>query len=412
MTATPRGDGIPVPSSRWPFRHVAFVLGVTAFGAGAPTPLYAVYEQQYHFSSAVLAGVFAAYTAGVLVTMLLIAPLSDTVGRKPVLYLGMVLTVVSALVFIFATGVLTLGLARFVSGLAVGATTSTATATMASLEPRRDQHHVARVSVASNFGAVASGVLLSGILVEYAPLPTDLIYLVLIGASLLGIGLLSTTPETVARPAVRSALRIQRISVPKEIRRPFWVAAGAVAACYAIYGYFAAIAPTFLRVSLGVVNRADSAGVIAIMFGLAAIIQLGLGEVRDRRGLLIGLPLIFGATIILTVSVPLTSLAVLGVGAAALGIGVGYAYMGAVTLADRVSPTELRGEILSAFYVVGYLALAVPTIGIGETAVQLGLSAAAITFGLALGLSVAVLYVLTLHTPTPAGGEGRPRSRT
>ncbi len=397
------------PASRWPGRRVAFALAVTAFGAGIPTPLYATYEHQFHFTSVVLAAVFAAYTAGVLVTMLFVAPLSDAIGRKPVLFVGMGLTAASGVAFILANGVLSLALARAISGLAVGATTATATASMTGLDPRGDQHHVARVSVAANFGGVASGVLVSGFLVEYAPAPTVLVFLVLIAASLIGIALVGATPETVVRTPGAPSRRVQRLSVPPAIRRPFWVAAGALAACYAIYGYFAAIAPTFLRVTLGIGNAAASAGVVALMFGLAAVSQLGLGQVRDRRALLIGLPIIFGATIVLTLSVPLASLPGLALGAAILGIGVGFAFMGSVTLVDRVAPPAVRGEILSSFYIVGYLALAVPTIGIGETAVRLGLPDAAAAFGLALGLAVAVLYVLTRRTPTPPGGEGWPK---
>jgi len=405
-----REGGTARPASRWPFRHIAYVLAVTAFGAGIPTPLYAIYEHQYHFASGVLAAIFAAYTVGVLGTMLLVAPLSDVIGRRPVLLLGMALTAASGIAFVFATGILSLVLARIVSGLAVGATTSTATASMASLEPRRDQHHVARVSVAANFGGVASGILLSGFLVAYAPWPTELVFLVLIGASLAGIGVVLTTRETVQRRPKALRDHVQRLVVPSRVRRPFWVAAGSLAACYSIYGYFGAMAPTFLRQGLDIANPASSSGLIAVMFGLAAIIQLGLGQVRDRRALMIGLPVILVATALLTLSLPLSSLALLGIGAAVLGGGVGFAYMGSVTLIDRVAPAHLRGEILSAFFVVGYLALAIPTIGVGVTADRFGLLAAATSFGVALGLCVAVLFVLTHRTPTPPGGEGRPRN--
>ncbi len=399
----------PPGGSRWPFRHIAWVLAVTSFGAGIPTPLYALYEAKYHFTSGVLASVFAAYTAGVLVTMLLVAPLSDRIGRKPVLYFGMALTAASGVAFIFASGVLTLALARVVSGLAVGATTSTATASMASLEPRHDQHHVARVSVAANFGGVATGILLSGFLVMYAPAPTTLVFLVLIGVSLVGILAVAQTRETVPREPKALRPQVQRLSVPARIRRPFWASAGSLAACYAIYGYFAAIAPTFLRVRLALANAAGSASLIAAMFGLAAVTQLALGEVRDRRALLVGFPIILVATFMLTASVPLSSFAFFAFGDAILGIGVGFTYMGAVTLVDRISPAAERGEILSAFFVFGYLALAIPTIGIGFTADQYGLSTAAGSFGIALAISVAVLYGLTLRTPIPPGGEGRPR---
>jgi MFS family permease len=401
---------VALPSaSRWPFRGIAFALSVTAFGAGLPTPLYALYEHRYHFGSGVLAAIFAAYTVGVLTTMLLVAPISDVVGRRPVLYVGLVLTAASGIVWIFASGVATLALARVVSGLGVGATTSTATASMASLEPRADQHHVARVSVAANFGGVATGILLSGLLVRYAPHPTVLVFLLLIAASVAGGLLVALTRETVPpRPPDRRLAR-RRISVPAPIRRPFWIAAGALAACYSLYGLFAALAPTFLRESLGIGDAAEAGAIVATMFGFASIVQLGLGQVRDRRALLIGLPLVFAALVVIVLSISSTSLPLLLVGAAVLGLGVGYAYMGSVTLVDRVAPTVERGEILSAFFVTGYLALAIPTIGVGLAADQVGLASSALAFGIALGLFAVLLFAILLRTPTPPGGEGRPR---
>ncbi len=407
-TVTSPPSGPPFGPSRWPFRWVAFVLAVTAFGAGVPTPLYALYQQQYHFSSLVLTAIFAAYAAGVLATMLLIGPLADFVGRKPVLYAGMALTAASGVVFLLASGVLLLALARVVSGLAVGATTSTSNAAMSSLEPRRDQHHVARVSVAANFGGVASGVLLSGFLVADAPQPTHLVFGVLILASLVGMVAVASTPETGVRSAAEGRPRLQRPTVPSGLRGPFWVAAGSLAACYAIYGYFGAMAPTFLRHDLGVPNP-TSAALVATMFGLAAIVQLWLGQVRDRRALLIGLPTILGATLLLTVAWPIPSYPLFVVGDAALGIGIGFAYMGSVTLIDRVSPATSRGDILSAFFTVGYVSLAIPTIGVGAVASAFGLVVAASSFGVVLAVAVALLYRATRATPTPPGGEGRPR---
>lgn len=397
------------PTSRGPFRATAVALAVTAFGAGVPTPLYAVYESEYHFSAAVLAAVFAAYTLGVVITMVFVAPLSDAIGRRPILIVGLLLTAASGVAFVVAQGVATLALARVISGLSVGATTSTATAAMAGLEPRGDQHHVARVSVAANFGGVATGVLLSGLLVEYLPLPTTLVYLVLVGAGGLGAVLVVRTPETAETARPRPRVRIQRLRVPAAVALPFAVAAGALAGCYSIYGFFAALAPTVLRTEFMIGNRAAAAAVVAIMFGLAALVQLALARVRDRRALLLGLPIVAAGTVAILVAVATGSLLELGVGAAVLGTGVGCAYMGSVTLIDRVAPDARRGEILSAFFLVGYLALAVPTIGIGVAADAYGIGAAGFGFGVVLLLFSIALALAVRRTPTPAGGEGRPR---
>jgi MFS family permease len=392
--------------SRAPFRRAAIVLAVTAFAAGLPTPIYPLYEQQFGFGSSTLALVFAAYTAGVVATLFLVAPLSDMLGRKPVLRIGMLFTAASALAFLFANGAALLALARVLSGLAVGATTSTATAAMASLEPRRDQHHVARVSVAANFGGVAIGILLSGLLVEYAPLPTQLVFLLLLAASALGFGLLEWVPETVPVAERTRRASVRRLAVPPSIDSAFWISVGGLAACYSLYGLFAALTPSLLHEGLSVTNHAVVGVVVGSLFGFAALIQLALGQLRDRDALLLGLPVLLGGLVLLVVALGATSLPLLALGAAVLGLGVGSTFMGSVTLIDRISPEESRGEILAAFYLVGYLSLAVPTIGVAELSVTLGLRLAGAVFGAALALTLAFLYLLTRRTPTPAGGGG------
>jgi MFS family permease len=399
--------GVP-PKSRGSFRRIAFVLGITAFGAGIPTPLYAVYQARFGFGSGVLGLVFAAYTVGVVAMMFLVGPMSDVVGRKPVLHLGMAFTILSGVAFLLVSSVALLALARVASGLAVGATTSTATAAMARLEPNLDQHHVARVSVAANFGGVATGVLVSGFLVAYVPYPTTLVFLVLIAVSLVGMVAVTFTPETVTVARRVSNFRPESVHIPSSVWTPFWISALALASCYSIYGFFGALAPTFVRVNLGLGGSVPTAVVVATMFGSAALAQLATAQVRDRRALLLGFPLLVVALFVFALAILSASFPILEVAAALLGVSVGCAFMGSVTLIDRVAPDRFRGEILSAFYITGYLALAIPTVGVAFASERVGLGTAAAAFGIILGLFAVVGLVATVRTPTPPGGEGRP----
>jgi MFS family permease len=410
QAATTPLASLMVRSPRGAFRWTAYVLAVTAFAAAIPTPLYPGYEQRFHFSSGVLGLMFAAYTPGVFLTLFFVAPQAERVGRKRLLYLGMVFTAIGAVVFAFATGVLVLALARFISGLAVGATTSVATAAMSDLEPYRDQHHVARVAVAANFGAFAVGVLLSGFLLRYSPYPAPLVYLLPLVASGIGLLAVSVTPETATEIGSKLRFRIQRISVPAEVRQPFWVAVGGVAACYSIYGLFAALVPSYIRTGLAISSPLAAGAVVALMFGTAAITQLATSQVRDRRALLVGLPFLLGALVALVLTLPLESWVFLVLVTAALGGAVGLAFMGSVTLCDRIAPENERGEILAGFYLAGYLALAVPTIGVAEASQQIGLTDAGILFGSILAIAVALLYWKCYRTPTPPGGGGRQRT--
>jgi len=391
------------------FRWTAFALGVTAFAAAIPTPLYPFYEARFQFSSGVLGLVFGAYTLGVLLTLFLVAPQAERVGRKWLLYLGMALTALGAVTFAFSTSVLWLAAARVITGLAVGATTSVATAAMSDLEPHRDQHHVARVAVAANFGGFAGGVSLSGLVVQFAADPSELAYLLPFLASVVGLLAVYVTPETATELGVNVGARIQRITVPAEVRRPFWVATGGIAGCYSIYGFFGALAPSYVRSGLDLASPTATGGIIALLFGMAAATQLVTAQIRDRRALLLGFPLMLFALIALVVILPVRMAVLLGGVTAVLGVAVGLTYMGSVTLVDRVAPEERRGEMLAGFYSGGYLALAIPTVGVAEASEQVGLTDAAILFGVLLALAVAVLYWAIRRTPTPPGGGGRPR---
>ena len=394
---------------RGAFRWTAYVLAVTSFAAAIPSPLYPVYEHDFQFSAGVLGLVFAAYTPGVLLMLFFVAPQAERIGRKRLLYVGMAFTALGALVFALAPGVLWLALGRFISGLAVGATTSVATAAMSDLEPNRDAHHVARVAVAANFGGFALGVALSGLIVQYGPLPTHLVYFLPLLAG--GVGLLAVhvTPETATDIGSGRPYRIQRVSVPAQVRRPFWVAVGGIAACYSIYGFFAALVPSYVRSVLLDPRASEVGAILALMFGMAAITQLYTSQIRDRRALLVGFPLMIVALVALVLILPLASWTLLIPVTAALGVAVGLTFMGSVTLVDRVAPEVARGETLAGFYSAGYLALAVPTIGIAEASERVGLANAGILLGSVLAFAVALMYVAIYRTPTPPGGGGRPR---
>jgi MFS family permease len=405
----PRTSGL-MQGPRAAFRWTAFVLGVTAFSAAVSTPLYPVYAQRFGFSPGVLGLVFGAYTLGVLATLFFAAPRAERVGRRNLLSLGMLFVILSSVVFAFASNVLWLAIGRVLAGLAVGATTSVATAAMADLEPERDQHHVARVAVAANFGAVALGVVLSGVAVQYAPDAIQSVYLMPVVMGLLGLAVIRATPETASALGQHGGPRVQRIAVPPDLRRPFWVAAGGLAACYSIYGLFAALIPSYVRGELLISSPLVAGGIVALMFGAAASIQLATAQLRDRRALLVGFPLLLGALVALVLVLPREAGALLAAVAVVLGAAVGLAYMGSVTLIDRLAPETKRGEVLAGFYCTGYLALAIPTIGIAELSERIGLTEAGVLFGLVLGGAVALLYGAVYLTPTPAGGGGRPRA--
>jgi LacY proton/sugar symporter len=74
-----RRAALPRAAAFWVVAGVLFLL---LFAAGAPAPLYGVYQAQWRFSATTLTAVFGVYALGVLVTLLVFGAVSDYLGRR------------------------------------------------------------------------------------------------------------------------------------------------------------------------------------------------------------------------------------------------------------------------------------------------------------------------------------------
>src|SRR3984957_14758333 len=73
--------------------------------SAAPTPLYAIYQAQWHFTPITTTVVFGVYAMAVLAALLTVGKLSDHVGRRPVLLTAIAVHAGSLVIFATATGV-------------------------------------------------------------------------------------------------------------------------------------------------------------------------------------------------------------------------------------------------------------------------------------------------------------------
>src|SRR2546429_451401 len=102
------------------------VFAAPMLGTPRPTPLYAIYQAQWHFSAAIVTVPFAVYAAGVLLPLLLTGRASDQAGRKPVLAAALSCSPLSTVVFILAPDVGVLMVGRILSGFSAALMSGTA----------------------------------------------------------------------------------------------------------------------------------------------------------------------------------------------------------------------------------------------------------------------------------------------
>src|SRR5260370_5919531 len=207
-------------SHRLSGRPAVFVLAslIVALlaSSAAPTPLYVIYQAQWHFTPITTTVVFGVYAVAVLAALLTLGKLSDHIGRRPVLLAAIAVHAGSLVIFATATSVPALLSARVVQGLSTGAALGAIGAAM--LDMDRELGTFAN-AVAPGMGS-ASGAILSALAVRFLPDPTPLIYLAPIGVLALQATAIAAMRETVSRaPGALARLRPE-ITLPRALRAP------------------------------------------------------------------------------------------------------------------------------------------------------------------------------------------------
>jgi MFS family permease len=347
-------------------------LSVMAF-ATLPTPLYAIYQQQDGLTPFAITGVFAAFAVGVMASLYLAGHLSDTLGRRPMILVSVLVEVVSAVVFLQSTALPVLLAARLVCGLGVGTLAATATAHLAELRAEAGGSPATATTVAGtvNIGGLALGALLGGVLAETVDEPLHTPYLLFLGLLVVAALAVALVPETVARPEVRTPYRPQRVAVPAAARGTFVAAGAAAFAAFAVFGLFTSLAPTFLVTVFDHRDHLLAGTVVFGVFGTAALAQVVAARWPLARQLRLGgLATTLGLVVVVTGAL-LPAAPVFVAGGVLAGAGVGLVFKAAIGVAGGLAPAESRGEVLAAAFLVAYAGITLPVLGVGVALLRL-----------------------------------------
>jgi MFS family permease len=291
MMSRSSADGVQARARRRGYVLTAGVLLVMMLGGTLPIPLYVLYEKQLGFGPLGVTVVFAAYVAGSLFVLVALGDLSDHIGRRKVLALAVLCAMTSSALFLAASGIGLLIVARIVSGMAPGFATGTATASLAELQPRGDRGAAAVVASGSNLTGLGLGSLVAGLFAEYVAMPTHSVFWAYLGACALALAALAAIPETVQHPDRVISLR-PKLAVPPGMRTVMLGACLGVFAAFSVLGLFSSLVPTFLHGVLGVHNLALVGGASFLIFVTAAISQAVSARLPARRSVSAGVPLL------------------------------------------------------------------------------------------------------------------------
>jgi len=367
--------------------------------SGAPTPLYGTYAKEWNYSPITTTMVFAVYAIAVLVALLVLGRLSDHVGRKPVLLAALGLQLVATLVLCTAGAVGWLFLGRTVQGIATGGAIGALGATMLDVSPRWGT----KANASAPGLGTSVGALVSALLVQYAPAPTHLIYIVLAVVFALQVVGVVRMPETITREPGAARSMVPELGLPAGLRAPVLAATPIMFAVWALAGLYGSLGPAVLRHVSGSSSVVLGGVAFAVLTAVTAVTASALDGVAPGTVMYVGAVMTIVSAVGALVAVQESSVSGFFAVSVLAGIGFGAGFQGGIRTVVPLTAPHQRSAVLSVLYVACYLGMGLPTVIAGVLVVRgPGLVDTVRLFELFVLLSAVVTMAVRVLTSWPA----------
>ncbi|MGO2242999.1 MAG: MFS transporter [Halomonas sp.] len=377
------------------------ILIVFLAASSALTPLYHLYQDQWGFGATTLTTVFAVYAVGLLLALLFTGRLSDFVGRRPVILSALLLEMVAMATFLGASDAGVLIIARAIQGVATGLATAAVGAAILDLSREKG----ALINSISPMFGMALGALGSTALMIYAPLPTQLVFGLLLSILIVAALLTWFAPETSAKASGALASLKPQITVPMQARKAFLLITPVNMAVWMLGGFYLSLMPSLIIDILHLHSPWLGGSVVAALTltgGLAVIVARNFTSfVTISSG---AIALLVGLAVILLGANTGSGL-MLMIGSIAAGFGFGAGFLGSLRSVLSLAEPHQRASLMGVFYTESYLAHSLPTIAIGYVAQKTDLLTAVNVYGVLIGSLVLVaIFLLFLKRRAAQGG--------
>src|SRR6266403_2326879 len=364
------------------FWVTAAVVAHTLWTSAAPSMTYPLYASEWGLTHTVTTTIFAVFPIVVVAVLLFSGDISDYIGRRSTILIGLSSSLLGAALFAIAPSVLWVFVGRAFIGLGVGLCAGPAAAALLEFSAAGQETRASSINTLAQAVGIVLATIVGGALIQYAPYPTHLNFWVL----LIVLAILFAFAWFLPRPFSNQALgrwQPKLPSVPRGIRRIFAVSAIAAGSGYAIGGLMMSLGAQIVRDLVGSDNVLVN-GVAIALFALAAgLVAIPGKRLTPRAAITVGGISSIVGTALLALSTARRALPTFVAAATAGGIGFSLMYLGGLSLINASAPADRRGGVLSVLYSVAFATQAIIVLLLGAVAIAV---LSICTIGLALSI--------------------------
>jgi len=379
------------------FATTTAIFVLFAAAASAPSPLYVVYQREWGFSATTLTVIFAVYVFGLIASLLIFGALSDHIGRRPVLAAAIILEALALVLFIVAGDVSVLLAARVAQGIATGMAFSTLGATLVDLNPPYAPGRAGLVNGVAPISGLAVGALGCGALVQFAPSPTHLVFVLLLAGTAFAGTAVALMPETSARRPGALASLSPVLGIPARLRREVFALVPIIVASWALGGLYLSLGPSVAAGIFHLGNHLIGGLVITLLCGAGAVTAFALRAWPVSTVLGISAVTLAAGTALTLAGVEAHAAALAFAVTVVAGAGFGASALASFGTLARIAAPGERSELLAVALVIAYLAFSLPAVGAGFATTSFGLHSTTVVYSVgvtALGLIVLAVQVM------------------
>ncbi len=375
-------------SRRASFWTAAAVVAHTLWTSAAPAMTYPLYAREWGLTPFATTTIFAIYPIVVVLVLVVFGDISDYVGRRKTMLFGLAASLIGVLLFAVAPDVWWVLVGRAFMGIGVGLSAGPSAAALVEFSaPGQGQKASAITTLAQVTGLICAA-LVGGALIQYAPFPTRLNFIVLL---LVLAGIFAATwflPRHLSTEA-SGPWRFKAIVIPRGLRKIFATSTIAVTASYAMGTIILSLGAQIAHDVIGSPNAMVNGATIALFAFVGGAVAIPARGLKSSATILIGGLASLTAVGLLAFSASQHSLGLFATALVFGGISYSLLFSGGLGLLNANAPPHHRGGTLSALFLVAYLAQGLAALLLGKLATLYGLN-------FAVDVGSAIIAVLSL----------------